>query len=173
MMNCNWMNERVCWRMIMKWQLDSFCFSFLQCLIIVINLFLFFLDWDLRKRNVDQIGRNDRSFVCIYKVCFEYNSLLICFFFLIWGLLKMINVKTGLKNSYLQQLVKLGKESRMWFFTFVEQDEIPSRLDWLSGLDWLQSIKQSNSKDPTKQYKDFKAFFNPIWKTTVSMKLVC
>ena len=127
----------------MKFQLHSFCFSFLQCLMIVSNSrktkqSSFFLDCDLRKRDFDQIGRNDRNLNRICKVCFEF--VLFSFFFLIWGLLKRRNVERGLKSACSQQLVKFEnewKERKVWFFTFAKLDETPSRLDWLNGWNWL------------------------------------
>ena len=127
--------EVVCWRMKMhltifsflqwwkqtrnemKFQLHSFCFSFLQCLMIVSNsrktkpiVILFLLDCDLRKRGFDQIGRNHRNLNRICKACFEF--VLFSFFISIWGLLKTRNVERGLKSACSQQLVKFEKERK-------------------------------------------------------------
>ena len=60
----------------------SFCFSFLQILQIVINsrktkLSSFFLDCEWRKRDFDQIGRNDRNLNRICKECFEFVLFLL------------------------------------------------------------------------------------------------
>ena len=67
----------------------------------------FFLDCDLRKRDFDQIGRNDRNLNRNCKECFEF--VLFCFFFLIWELLKRRNVERGLRSACSQYLVKFEK----------------------------------------------------------------
>ena len=73
----------------------SFCFSFLHCLVIVSNSrktkqSSFFLDCDLRKRDFDQIGRNDRNLNRICKACFEF-----VFFFLLFDLRIVEKEKCG------------------------------------------------------------------------------
>ena len=133
----------------MKWNFNFIRFVFHFCsvwwLLAILtnrNQSSFFLDCNLRKRDFDQIGRNDRNLNRICKVCFEFVFL----FFLIWGLLKTRNVERGLKSACSQQLVKFEKERKkerkVWFFAFVKLDETPSRLDWMSGWNWLQSNKQ-------------------------------
>ena len=161
-----WM-EVVCWKMKIefdnlfflffstmmktnkKWNLIRFVFHFCRfCRLLSILAkriqSSFFLDCDLRKRDFDQIDRNDRNLNRICKECFEF--VLFCFFFLIWGLLKRRNVERDLKSACSQQFVKLEKERKIerkvWFFAFVKLDETPSRLDWLNGWNWLQSNKQ-------------------------------
>ena len=113
-----WM-EVVCWKMKLNltiflsflfcndeskqgMKFHSFCFSFCRfCRLLSILAkriqSSFFLDCDLRKRDFDQIGRNDRNLNRICKECFEF--VLFCFFFLIWGLLKRRNVERGLKSA--------------------------------------------------------------------------
>ena len=98
-----------------EWNLIRFVFHFCRfCRLLSIlakrNQASFFLDCDLRKRDFDQIGRNDRNLNRICKECFEF--VLFCFFFLIWGLLKMRNVERGLKSACSQQFVKLEKEMK-------------------------------------------------------------
>ena len=80
----------------MKWNFNFIRFVFHFCsvwwLLAILakrNQSSFFLDCDLRKRDFDQIDRNDRNLNRICKECFEF--VLFCFFFLIWGLLKRRN----------------------------------------------------------------------------------
>ena len=131
-----------------EWNLIRFVFHFcsvwwLLAILVKRNPSSFFLDCDLRKRDFDQIGRNDRNLNRICKVCFEF--VLFSFFISIWGLLKSRNVERDLKSACSQQLVKFENEwmkRKVWFFAFVKLDETPSRLDWLNGWNWLQSNKQ-------------------------------
>ena len=99
----------------MKWNFNFIRFVFHFCsvwwLLAILakrNQSSFFLDCDLRKRDFDQIGRNDRNLNRICKACFEF--VLFSFFFLIWGLLKRRNVERDLKSACSQQLVKFEKE---------------------------------------------------------------
>ena len=136
----------------MKFQLHSFCFSLLQCLMIVSNyhktkpiviLFLFGLWFEKAWfwSNWSKWSKSQPHLQNMFWIC----SVLFSFFFLIWGLLKRRNVKRDLKSACSQQLVKFEKERmkrKVWFFAFVKLDETPSRLDWLNGWNWLQSNKQ-------------------------------
>ena len=107
----------------------------------------FFLDCDLRKRNFDQIGRNDRNLNRICKECFEF--VLFCFFFLIWVLLKRRNVERDLKSACSQQFVKLEKEKKSVIFRICQTG-------WNSltiGLaEWLKlvAIKQTTISTTTE-----------------------
>ena len=101
----------------MKWNFNFIRFVFHFCsvrwLLAILakrNQSSFFLDSDLRKRDFDQIGQNDRNLNRICKECFEF--VLFSFFFLIWGLLKTRNVERDLKSACSQQLVKFEKERK-------------------------------------------------------------
>ena len=47
-----------------------------------------------------------------------------------------------LVNNNWWNLRNKEKKRKVWFFAFVKLDETPSRLDWLSGWNWLQSNNQ-------------------------------
>ena len=99
----------------MKFQLHSFCFSFLQCLMIVSNsrktktIVILFGLWFEKAwfwSNWSKWLKSQSHLQSMFWTCFVY------FLLLIWGLLKTSNVERGLKSACSQQLVKFEKERK-------------------------------------------------------------
>ena len=138
----------------MKFQLHSFCFSFLQCLMIVSNsrktktivilfgLWLekmwFWSNWSKWSKSQPQLQR-------MFWICFV-------FFFLIWGLWKRGNVERDLKSACSQQFVKLEKEKK-------EKCDFSHLSNWMKlprdWIGWMVEIgrNQTNNGNSTKQNK--------------------
>ena len=139
-----WWNQT---RNEMKFQLHSFCFSFLQCLMIVSN------------------SRKSKSIVILFGLWFEkawfwsnwskwsksqphlQRMFWFCFvLFLLFDLRIVENEKCGMRFEICLFAtigeIRERKKRKVWFFAFVKPDETPSRLDWLNGWNWLQSNKQ-------------------------------
>ena len=163
-----WM-EVVCWRMKMnltifsffsflqwwnqtrnemKFQLHSFCFSFLQCLMIVSNsrktkpIVILFGLWFEKAwfwSNWSKWSKSQPHLQSMFWTCFVL--------FLLFDLRIVEKEKCG-KRFEICLFATIGEirerknERKVWFFAFVKLDETPSRLDWLNGWNWLQSNKQ-------------------------------
>ena len=127
----------------MKFQLHSFCFSFLQCLMIVSNsrktkpIVILFGLWFEKARfwsNWSKWSKFQPHLQRMFWICFV--------FFLLFDLRIAENEKCG-KRFLICLFATIGeirerkkerkKERKVWFFAFVKLDETPSRLDWLNG----------------------------------------
>ena len=144
----------------MKWNFNFIRFVFHFCSVWWLLAILakrkqssFFLDCDLRKRDFDQIGRNDRNLNRICKACFEF--VLFSFFFLIWGLLKRRNVERGLKSACSQQLVKFEKERMKSVIFRICQTGWNSLAIGLAEWLKLVAIKQTTEIQQNKTNDDF------------------
>ena len=126
----------------MKLQLHSFCFSFLQCLMIVINsrktkpiviLFGLWLEKAWFWSNWSKWSKSQPHLQSMFWICL----VLFCFFFSIWGLLKTRNVGRGLKSACSQQLVKFEKERK-------EKCDFSHLSNWMKlprdWIDWMVEI---------------------------------
>ena len=134
----------------MKFQLHSFCFSFLRCLIIVSNsrktktiviLFLFGLWFEKAWfwSNWSKWSKSQPHLQSMFWVCFVL--------FLLFDLRIVEKEKCGKRFEIclfatIGEIRERKKEWKVRFFAFVKLDETPSRLDWLNGWNWLQSNKQ-------------------------------
>ena len=163
-----WM-EVVCWRMKMnltifsffsflqwwkqtrnemKFQLHSFCFSFLQCLMIASNsrktkLIVILSFWIVIWESVILI-----KLVEMIEISTAFaKHVLNLFCFLLLFDLRIVEKREMWKEVW-NLLVRNNwwntrkKERKVWYFAFVKLDETPSRLDWLNVWNWLQSNKQ-------------------------------
>ena len=144
----------------MKCQLHSFCFHFcsvwwLLAILAKRNQSSFFLNCDLRKRDFDQIGRNDRNLNRICKECFEF--VLFCFvLFLLFhlGLLKTSNVERGLKSACSQQLVKFEKERK-------EKCDFSHLSNWMKlPRDWIGWMVEIGCNQTNNDFDNDRTWFS-------------
>ena len=152
-----------------KFQLHSFCFSFLQCLMIVSNsrktktiviLFLFGLWFEKTWfwSNWSKWSKSQPHLQSMFWICFV-------FFFLLFDLRIVENEQCG-KRFEICLFATIGEireriKRKVWFFAFVKLDETPSRLDWLNGWNWLQS-KQNKQRFRQRQNSIFFFFFQRV-----------
>ena len=159
----------------MKFQLHSFCFSFLQCLMIVSN------------------SRKTKTIVILFGLWFEkawfwsnwskwsksqphlQSMFWICFVFFLLFHLRIVEKEKCGKRFEICLFATIGEirerknERKVWFFAFVKPDETPSRLDWLNGWNWLQSNKQRFRQ---RQNLIFFFFFQQVREMRFSLVLI-
>ena len=144
----------------MKWSFNFIRFVFHYCsvwwLLAILakrNQSSFFLNSDLRKRDFDQIGRNDRNLNRICKACFEF--VLFSFFISIWGLLKTRNVERGLKSACSQQLVKFEKEWKK------EKCDFSHLSNWMKlPRDWIGWMVEIGCKQTNNDFNNDRTRFS-------------
>ena len=133
----------------MKFQLHSFCFSFLQCLMIVSNsrktkpiviLFGLWFEKAWLWTNWSKWSKSQPHLQSMFWICFLLSSFWFedCWKGEMWKEVWNLLVRNNWWNSRKQE----WKKRKVWFFAFVKLDETPSRLNWLNGWNWLQSNKQ-------------------------------
>ena len=129
-----------------KFQLHSFCFSFLQCLMIISNsrktksIVIFLGLWFEKawfRSNWSKWSKSQPHLQSMFWICFV--------FFLD---LRIVEIEKCGKRFEICLFATIGEirerknERKVRFFAFVKLDETPSQLDWLNGWNWLQSNKQ-------------------------------
>ena len=144
----------------MKFQLHSFCFSFLQCLVIVSNsrktkpifiLFLFGLWFEKAWfwSNWSKWSKSQPHLQSMFWICF------VSFFISIWGLLKTSNVERDLKSACSQQLVKFEKE---WM---KEKCDFSHLSNWMKlPRDWIGWMVEIGCKQTNNDFNNDRTRFS-------------